>query len=242
MIIHCMNIRSMCTGNNKIVPLRIGFLCSGNGGLFQKVIKACETGLLQSRIVVCVTDRLCPSQEIAESSGIMTQLVERKAYDSRETFSNDILKVLERQRIDLAILTFDSLLSGPILEKYWGRMVNVHLSLLPAFPGFKAVKKTIRSGVRFGGSTLHLIDESIDGGPILMQGIIPLSAHQNEEDYREKLFTITASELVQLIRWYEEGRVVIGNTGSPYIENGRYETVPFCPNLELPSLVKEVGL
>ena len=229
----------MYTNNGKSLSFRIGFLCSGNGGLFQRAAEACKMGLLNSRIVVCVTDRTCRSQEVAEKYNIPVRTIPRKDYASRDAFSADVRKALEQHQANLFFLTFDSLLSGPILQDHWGRMINVHLSLLPVFPGFKAVEKTIRAGVRFGGSTLHLVDETVDGGPIITQGIIPLEPRVEREDYESRLFKITWLQMIQTIRWYEEDRVIIKDEKHPYIVKGRYDSTPFCPALELPELLEE---
>lgn len=214
-------------------PRRIGFLCSGDGAIFRKVVDACEEGTLESSIEICIADRECKSLNIASDSEIKTELVPRKNHTSCERFSDEILSVLTRNNIDLICLTFDSLLKGSIIEKYYGNMVNVHLSLLPSFPGFSAARRAIQQGVRYGGVTLHLVDESTDGGPILAQGVIPLSPRDDEKAYNSRIFETSHKLLVQVIKWYESNRIVVPREGQPYVAGARYDGVPFCPALEI---------
>jgi len=210
----------MFTKSKNSVPRRIGFLCSGNGGLFRKTCEACRQGWLISDIVVCIADRVCGSQEVAKEFQIPRVMVERKAYETREAFSDAVLEVLRSHDVDLVVLTFDSLLTGSILRQYENRMINVHLSLLPAFPGF-------------GGVTLHWVDESTDGGPILSQSVVPIAPRDDTAAYGRRLFESGWPQLVQMIRWYEEGRVTVDEKRHPFVKEADYRGMTTCPALEL---------
>ena len=223
----------MHTKPKNTVPQRVGFLCSGNGGLFRKACEACKKGWLSSDVVVCIADRACGSQEVADGFQVPQVMIERQAYDTREAFSDAVLDELRRHDVDLVVLTFDSLLTGAVLRQYENRMINVHLSLLPAFPGFGGVEKAIHRGVRFGGVTLHLVDESTDGGPILSQGVVPIAPQDDAISYGRRLFEAGWHQLVQMIRWYEEGRVVVDEKSHPFVEGADYRGRTTCPALEL---------
>jgi len=223
----------MHTKSKNIIPRRIGFLCSGNGGLFRKTCEACRQGWLKSDIAACIADRVCGSQDVAKEFQIPEVMVERKAYETREAFSDAVLEALRSHDIDLVVLTFDSLLTGAVLRQYENRMINVHLSLLPAFPGFGGLKKAVQRGVRFGGVTLHWVDETTDEGPILSQSVVPIAPQDDAATYGRRLFEAGWPQLVQMIRWYEEGRVTVDEKNHPFIQNADYHGRTTCPALEL---------
>ena len=167
---------------------RIGFLCSGNGAIFRKVCVAVNRRWLRSDLVICIVNRPCPSEAIAESFGIPIVRVHRDRFRDRLAFSNEILEHLQHYEVDVVGLTFDSLLAGPILERYRWRMINVHPGLLPAFPGLSAVRKTREAGVLYGGGTIHFLDEKMDRGPIISQGIAAIRPGEDLAVYDKAAF------------------------------------------------------
>jgi len=116
--------------------------------------------------------------DVAAKYQVPVRYIPRRIYNDREAFSDDILKVLKRFEIDVVCTTFDSLIGGKLLEVYQDHIINLHPSLLPAFPGTDAIQRTLKSGIEVGGVTIHLIDESIDGGRILAQAKIPTGLGQ----------------------------------------------------------------
>ena len=217
--------------------LKIGFLCSGNGGLFKEVNRAIKRKILSSNIVVSVMDRQCAAIGIAKEFCIPFKILERKKYDSREHFSSDLLSILRPFSVDLLVLTFDSLLTGQLLNEYSNRIINVHFSLLPAFRGLNAIENALKYGARFGGVTIHFVDESMDTGPIIMQASVPISIFDNRQTLGSKLFSHSVKMLIQVIRWFEQGRITQNKYGIPFVKNGNYEGKTFCPDLEIAELI-----
>jgi len=211
--------------------MRLGFLVSGRGRLFGAVCQAAERGILGSEVVVCVVDRPCEAIQMAQDWHVPVTLVKRKDYSSREEFSDKVLEVLVQHGVDLVLLTFDSLLSGSLLRSFEGRIVNFHPALLPAFKGFKALQSAVDTKVTIGGGTLHLVDETMDGGRIILQWAVPLYPHDNSASYGLRVFEQGSLGVIQAVKWFEEGRVKVSPNGVA-IEGGTYGTLPHNPALE----------
>jgi len=217
---------------------RIGFLCSGNGAIFRKVCGAVNRRWLRSDLVICIVNRPCPSEGIAGSFGIPIVRVHRDRFRDRLAFSNEILEHLQHYEVDVVGLTFDSLLAGPILERYRWRMINVHPGLLPAFPGLSAVRKTREAGVLYGGGTIHFLDEKMDRGTIISQGIAAIRPGEDLAVYDKAAFDCCWRQLVQALSWFEMGRIQVADDSTVVIQGGHYGSFPISPALEIPELLE----
>jgi phosphoribosylglycinamide formyltransferase-1 len=160
-------------------------LASGSGTILQAML---DRGL---PIVVVVADRPCGALGIAEQAGVVSVLVERtdfsKAFD-RVAYTHDVVDALERHDVDLvAIAGFGTILSKPFIDAYAGRAVNTHPALLPAFKGWHAVRDALEHGVKVTGTTVHLVTEDVDSGPILAQEAVPVLPDDTEETLHERI-------------------------------------------------------
>jgi phosphoribosylglycinamide formyltransferase-1 len=154
---------------------RVGVLVSGRGSNLQALIDAARAGRLGGEIVAVVSNvEEVPALERARVAGIPAFFRDHRGR-AREDFDREIGGLLREQEVDLVCLAgFMRLLSAEFVAAYAGRIVNIHPSLLPAFPGKDAQRRALEHGVKLSGATVHLVDEGLDSGPIVMQEAVPV--------------------------------------------------------------------
>ena len=163
--------------------LRLGILVSGRGSNLQAILDAIASGTLHAEVAAVVSDHSeAQALRRLESTGIPSFVVERKAYPNVEAFENKIAKILEEHSVDFVVLAgFMRILSPFFVRRFSNRIVNIHPSLLPAFPGLRAQRQALLHGVKLAGCTVHHVDETLDGGPILAQAAVPVLEDDTEE-------------------------------------------------------------
>jgi phosphoribosylglycinamide formyltransferase-1 len=158
---------------------RIAVLVSGRGSNLQALIDAIERGELQAQIALVICNHAgAPALERAASRGILTRLIVRRDYPSREAQQAAMLAALQEARVALVVLAgFDRILDTSVVRAFPYRIVNIHPSLLPAFAGGMAPRPqadALAAGVKLSGCTAHLVTEEIDAGPIIAQAAVPV--------------------------------------------------------------------
>jgi phosphoribosylglycinamide formyltransferase 1 len=158
----------------------IAIFASGSGTNFQAIVDAVKNGIVPARVALLVCDK--PGAKVierAERERIPTFVFSPKDYDSKAEFEQAILAELRKREIEFIALAGYMRLIGPtLLDAYEGKIVNIHPSLLPAFPGKDAIGQAYRAGVKITGVTIHYIDEGMDTGPIIAQRAIAI--HEGE--------------------------------------------------------------
>ena len=169
----------------RVTRVRVGVLASGRGAILAAML---ERGL---PVVVVLADRPCGALDIARAAGIGTVLVERQDFGAdfdRVAYTHDVVDALQAHDVELvAIAGFGTILSKPFVDAYGGRAVNTHPALLPAFKGWHAVRDALDAGVKVTGTTVHLVTEEVDAGPILAQESVPVLADDTEETLHERI-------------------------------------------------------
>ena len=165
--------------------MRVGVLASGSGTILRAML---ERGL---PIVVVVADRACGALDIARDHDVAAELVARTDFSSgfdRVAYTHDVVDALQRYDVDLvAIAGFGTILSKPFVDAYGGRAVNTHPALLPSFKGWHAVRDALEFGVKVTGTTVHLVTEDVDAGPILAQEAVPVLEDDTEASLHERI-------------------------------------------------------
>ncbi|HYL50777.1 MAG TPA: phosphoribosylglycinamide formyltransferase [Acidimicrobiia bacterium] len=165
--------------------MRVGVLASGSGTILRAML---DRGL---PVVVVVADRPCGALDIARGAGVAAELVARRDFSpgfDRVAYTHDIVDALQRHDVELvAIAGFGTILSKPFVDVYSGRAVNTHPALLPAFKGWHAVREALEAGVKVTGTTVHLVTEDVDAGPILAQEAVPVLDGDTEETLHERI-------------------------------------------------------
>ncbi|OFW09589.1 MAG: phosphoribosylglycinamide formyltransferase [Acidobacteria bacterium RIFCSPLOWO2_02_FULL_67_36] len=178
---------------------RLGVLISGRGSNLQALIDAIADGRLAARIAIVISNRAAaPGLERARAALIETLVLDHKAYGSRDEYDRTLARELQARGVALVCLAgFMRLVGIPLLEAFPDRIVNIHPSLLPSFPGLDAQRQAIEHGVKVSGATVHLVTGELDGGPIVMQAAVPVEDGDTPE-------TLAARILVQEHRIYPE--------------------------------------
>jgi phosphoribosylglycinamide formyltransferase-1 len=155
---------------------RLGVLISGRGSNLQSIIDAIAAGRLDATIQVVVSNRGdAAGLERARNAGIETLHLSPREYASRDEYDAAIAEALRERQVDLVCLAgFMRLVGRPLLEAFPDRILNIHPSLLPAFPGLEAQHQALAHGVRVSGATVHLVTSELDGGPIVLQAAVPV--------------------------------------------------------------------
>ena len=163
--------------------LRLGILVSGRGSNLQALLDAVAAKTLHAEIALVVSDKPhAYALKRLENTGVPARVFERKTYSDIQGFEAAIAEALEESGVDLVVLAgFMRVLSPFFVRRFSGRIVNIHPSLLPSFPGLHAQRQAVLHGVKISGCTVHLVDESLDGGPILAQAAVPVLAGDDEE-------------------------------------------------------------
>jgi len=178
---------------------RLAILISGRGSNMAALIDATKSGAIpRSEVAVVISDQTsAKGLQTAHDCGIETLVVERGGR-SREEHDRELITALRAREIDLICLAgYMRILSREFIETYRGRILNIHPSLLPSFPGLDAQKQALDHGVKTAGCTVHFVDETLDGGPIVAQRVVPV----REDDTVE---TLSARILEQEHELYPE--------------------------------------
>jgi len=196
---------------------RIGVLLSGRGSNFAALAESVAAGRIpNARIAIVISNREgAPGVERARQRGIEARVIPSKGLE-REAYDRQVVAALKEEQVDLVCLAgFMRLLSSYFVAAYRNRILNIHPSLLPAFPGLEAQRQALEYGVKVSGCTVHFVDENLDAGPIVVQAVVPvrdedtadsLSARILAEEHR--IYT-EAVRLVLSGRFRIEGRRVL---------------------------------
>lgn len=154
---------------------RLGILLSGRGSNFQAIAENIERGLLDAEIAVVISNRPdAPGLETARRRGMNAVSLPSKGLD-REVYDRSLIAELRQNHVDLVCLAgYMRLLSASFVREFPNAILNIHPSLLPAFPGLDAQRQALEHGVKISGCTVHLVDEDLDAGPIVIQAAVPV--------------------------------------------------------------------
>jgi len=195
---------------------RLGILISGRGSNLQSIIDAIAHGELTATIAVVVSNRPEAAGLIrAREAGIETVCLKPREFDTRDAYDAAVAGVLRARQVDLVCLAgYMRLVGAPLLSAFPNRVLNIHPSLLPAFPGLEAQRQAIEHGVGVAGATVHLVTEELDGGPIVAQAAVPVQPGDSAE-------TLSARILVEEHRIYPQAIAKVLE-GSWRIEGRRF--------------------
>jgi phosphoribosylglycinamide formyltransferase-1 len=172
--------------------MNIAVFASGSGSNFQAIYDAIERGALQARLSMLVCDR--PNAKVierAEKAGVRTFVCSPKDFNSKEEYETEVYKHLFEQGVDFLVLAgYMRLIGSVLLEKFEGRIVNIHPSLLPSFPGKDAVGQAVEAGVKVTGVTIHYVDAGMDTGPIIAQRAVSIDERDTKADIERNIHQV----------------------------------------------------
>ncbi|HRZ14689.1 MAG TPA: phosphoribosylglycinamide formyltransferase [Candidatus Omnitrophota bacterium] len=196
----------------------IAIFASGNGSNFVALVKAVKQRRLDCRISLLVCDNPhAPVLEKARKAGIETLLVERPAFASRRAFEEAVIRYLKAADIKLIVLAgFMRVLSPLLVNAFRGKIINIHPALLPAFKGAHAIADAFHYGVKITGVTVHVVDEEVDHGPIILQEAVPIKPADTLASLEKRIHQVEHRLYPRAVRLCLEGKVkVAGRTLKP---------------------------
>ncbi len=181
--------------------LRLGVLVSGRGSNLQAIIDSVEDGGLPAKIAVAISNKAgAPALERCRKHGVEAVFLDPKAYPDKGRYDRALIDLLDAKSADLVCLAgYMRVLGKEFIQAFRGRIVNIHPSLLPAFPGLNAQQQALDHGVRVSGCTVHFVEEEVDGGPIILQSAVPVYPADDAETLSQRI-------LEQEHRIYPEAR------------------------------------
>ncbi|MDY0005508.1 MAG: phosphoribosylglycinamide formyltransferase [Spongiibacteraceae bacterium] len=188
---------------------RIVALISGSGSNLQALLDASRSGELPADIVAVISNKAgAGGLERAARAGVPAEAIDHRAFPSREAFDQALMVAIDRHRPDLVVLAgFMRILTPGFVQHFKGRLMNIHPSLLPRYPGLNTHQRAIDAGDREAGATVHFVTEELDGGPPIVQGRVPIVPGDDAAALAARVL-MTEHRLYPLAaRWFAEGRL-----------------------------------
>jgi phosphoribosylglycinamide formyltransferase-1 len=190
---------------------KFGVLVSGTGTNLEAILAATAEGRLASKVAVVISNKAgVLALDRAEKAGVPTRVIPHGSYGSREEFDGALVAALREAGVDWVVLAgFMRLITRTMLDAFPSRIVNIHPSLLPAFPGVDAQKQAFDYDVKVSGCTVHLVDGGTDTGPIIAQRAVPVLHDDDAESLRKRILREEHALLVDVLVAIEEDRVEV---------------------------------
>ena len=198
---------------NRTTPLRVAVLASGRGSNLQAVIDAIEAGRVQAQIVVVISNKKnAVALERARKHGLKDLFVDPKPFagrpDSREAYDQSLLEILQQHEVELVLLAgYMKIVTAVLVNAYANRMMNIHPSLLPSFPGLDVQKKAIDWGCKLAGCTVHFVTEGVDEGPIIIQAAVPILDGDTPDTLAARILVQEHKIYPRAVQLFSEGRL-----------------------------------
>jgi len=192
--------------------IRVGVLASGRGTGFQSLVDARDRGDLDVELAILASNVPgAPVLDRAKKAGVPTAVVDHRGFGAdREAFERELVRVLRENRVDLVVFAgFMRLVTPFFVRQFPSRIMNIHPSLLPAFPGAHAHRDVLASGAKVTGCTVHFVDASVDGGPIILQKALPVREDDTEETLEARVLEQEHALLPLAVRLFAEGRLQV---------------------------------
>jgi len=191
----------------------IVILISGRGSNMEALIAAREAGNLPVNIAAVISNRAdAKGLETAARAGIATRSIDHKAFAGREAFDAALAEHIDSFAPDLVVLAgFMRILSEGFVRHYEGRLINIHPSLLPSFPGLHTHQRALDEGVRIHGCTVHFVTPALDHGPVIIQAAVPVLDSDDEATLAARVLAKEHQVYPQAVRWFAEDRLCLEN-------------------------------
>ncbi len=213
--------------------MRVAVLASGRGTNFEAIVKAFKEGRIKGEVVALIVNRRnAEAVKRAERLGVNWLFVDPFSFPSREDYDKRLVEILKHLKVDLVCLAgYKLLVSELFVEAFPNRILNIHPSLLPSFPGLKPHWQAVTYGVKISGATVHIVDRGVDTGPIVVQAAVSISPEDTPQTLSEKVLAWEHRIYPQAVKWFSEGRVSI--EGRKVVVSGAdYTSLPVVPALE----------
>lgn len=198
---------------------RIIVLVSGNGSNLQAIINACQNNLINGKIVAVISNKPDVYSLIrAKQANIPSHVINHKEFASREAFDHQLQLQIEQYQPDLIVLAgYMRILTPHFVQHYSGKMLNIHPSLLPKYPGLNTHRRAMEAGDKEHGTTVHFVTDELDGGPIILQAKVPIFDNDEEQDIVERVLAQEHQIYPLVIKWFCDDRLTMIN-GRAYLD------------------------
>ena len=196
-------------------PLTLGILVSGRGSNLQAIIDEIEAGTVKAEIAVVISNKQgVPALERAERHGLTTVFLDPKSVagtpDPRQAYDRKLLETLQHHQVELVVLAgYMKIVTSVLIDSYESRIMNIHPSLLPSFPGLHAQQQALDHGVKVAGCTVHFVTEGMDTGPIILQQAVPVEEGDTADILSERILKEEHGLLPRAIQLFAEGRLAV---------------------------------
>ena len=188
--------------------LSVVVLISGSGSNLRALLQACDNPLFPAKILAVGSDSAASGLEHAEQFGVPSFVVEPSAFASKDAWAQRILDHIEFVKPDLVVLAgFMKILPAGFVSKLSPNLINLHPSLLPDFPGAHAVRDALAAGATKTGSTIHIVDQGVDTGPVVSQLEVEIMPGEDQHSLHERIKTVERSHLVSVVRDIAEQKI-----------------------------------
>ncbi|MBL5903110.1 phosphoribosylglycinamide formyltransferase [Serratia fonticola] len=190
---------------------KIVVLVSGQGSNLQALIDACQQGRIAATIVAVFSNNAqAYGLQRAEEAGIAAQALDAKDFADREAFDAALAQAIDQYQPDLVVLAgYMRILSNAFVQHYAGRMLNIHPSLLPKYPGLHTHRQAIDNGDAEHGTSVHFVTEQLDGGPVILQAKVPIFPGDEEDEVIKRVQTQEHTLYPLVVSWFIEGRLAM---------------------------------
>jgi phosphoribosylglycinamide formyltransferase-1 len=193
----------------------VAVLASGRGSNLQAIIDAIESRVLEAQIVAVISNKKeAVALERARKHGLPDLFVDPKPFagrpDGREAYDRALLELLEQRQVELVLLAgYMKIVTATLVNAYANRMMNIHPSLLPSFPGLEVQKKAIDWGCKLAGCTVHFVTEGVDEGPIILQAAVPILDADTPETLAARILEQEHKVFPRAVQLFAEGRLTV---------------------------------
>ncbi len=188
---------------------RIVILISGRGSNMEAIVQRCADERWPAQVVAVIANKAAAGGlRFAAAQGIATAVVDHRGHASREAFDAELARVIDGFAPDLVVLAgFMRILGAAFVQRYEGRLLNIHPSLLPAFPGLHTHRRALDAGCKAVGATVHLVTADLDHGPIVMQSVVAVRPGDDEHTLAERVLATEHVIYPLSVRWFVEGQL-----------------------------------
>ena len=201
---------------------RIVILISGRGSNMEAIVNACAQEQWPAQVAAVLSNKASAAGLAwAAARGIPTASIDHKAFEGREAFDAELARVIDSFQPDVVVLAgFMRILTEGFVRRYEGRLLNVHPSLLPAFPGLHTHQRAIEAGCKVAGATVHFVTPELDHGPIVAQAIVPVLPGDTPEALAARVLVQEHRMYPQAVRWLVEDQLAVDASGRVQVLSG----------------------
>lgn len=198
---------------SQVSTTRAVVLISGSGSNLQALIDQVTSDVLPIEISLVISNKpQAYGLERASKAGIKTTVVDHTRFDSRQAFDHALMSSIDEVEPDIVVLAgFMRILTAEFVNHYQNRLVNIHPSLLPKYPGTNTHQRALDANENWHGASIHFVVPEVDAGPIILQGRLPIKAEDSTETLQQRIHTIEHKLYPLAVKWFAEGRLSIAN-------------------------------